>query len=124
MTDTDTQETKDWVVPAIIVGVIAALAIVIAVGFAVNASRANDNSVAGQLERWTSCLRSEGVNVPLIESLRDGGVRITIDGSLLEGGLEIQRVLPALRACEADAPEFVKQFSTILDLMSFIPFQT
>ena len=57
MPDDNVSTERDWVVPAVLVGVVAALAIVLAVGFAYTAQRAADDSVVGQLERWTSCLR-------------------------------------------------------------------
>ncbi|TDI53524.1 MAG: hypothetical protein E2O95_02765 [Acidobacteria bacterium] len=122
MPDDNVSTERDWVVPAVLVGVVAALAIVVAVGFAYTAQRAADDSVVGQLERWTSCLRSEGVNVPLVESLRDGGIRITIDGSLLEEGFDFESVRPALEACESDAPDAVKRVTSFLDYVPFLPF--
>ncbi len=122
MPDVNVSTERDWVVPAVLVGVVAALAIVLALGFAYTARSAADDSVVGQLERWTSCLRSEGVNVPLVESLRDGGVRITIDGSLLEEGFDSESVRPALSACKSDAPDAVKQVTSFLDYLPFLRF--
>jgi len=114
-------EQRDWVIPAVLVGVVVAVAIVIAAVLIVNASDSNDDSLGGQLENWTQCLRSEGVNVPLIEAVRDGGVRITIDGSLLDEGVDFDALRPALNACQSDAPEAVQQFIGFLGYLPLLP---
>ncbi len=122
-TDTDSGNpgSDDWLVPAILVAIVVVLALVIGIIAGVRAGD-GDDSVAGQLERWSSCLRSQGANVPLVESLRDGGFRVTVDGSLVEDGIDMESLRPALDHCEDDAPEGVRKFMTLLDGLSAFPF--
>lgn len=115
-------ESPDWLVPAILVGIVVALAVIIGVVVGVRAGGGDDDSVAGQLEQWSSCLRSEGANVPLVETVRGGGFRITVDGSLVEEGIDMQALQPALAECHDEAPEGVQKVLTMIDGFSNLPF--
>ncbi len=118
MPEESKSEDQDWLVPAILVAVIVTLGLAIGIGTGVRSADRQDVTIAGQLERWSSCLRSEGANVPLVESLRDGGFRVTVDGSLLEDGLDRDALRPALEACEDEAPERIRR---IVELLNAIP---
>lgn len=122
MTPDTTSDDKDWLVPAILVAVVVGVALIIGIIAGVRATGSDDQSVAGQLERWSSCLRSQGANVPLVESLRDGGFRVTVDGSLVDGGIDTEALGPALDACQDDAPEGVRKVMAQLEGMSESPF--
>ncbi|MEN8041392.1 MAG: hypothetical protein ABFR95_07805 [Actinomycetota bacterium] len=122
MTNTTTENDQDWVVPAVLVAVIAVLMLIIGIVIGVRAASDPDDSVAGQLERWTTCLRSEGTNVPLVESMRDGGFRVTVDGALLDDGLDHEALRPALAACEDEAPEAVQGILSLVGGFSEMPF--
>ena len=117
-----TSDDRDWLVPAVLVAIIVAIGLIVAIFLGVRAAGGDDDSVAGQLERWTSCLRAEGANVPLVEPLRDGGFRVTVDGSLVESGINWDALRPALVKCENQAPDGVREITTILGGLSEIPF--
>lgn len=117
----DTSDSRDWLVPAILVGIAAVLILIVGVVVGVRAG-GDDDSVAGQLERWSSCLRSEGANVPLVESLRGGGFRVTVDGSLVEEGIDSEALRPAMESCAEEAPEGVQKVMTLIDGFSNFPF--
>jgi hypothetical protein len=122
MTDGTSPENQDWFVPAILVAVVVVLAVIVGIVIGVRAGGRNDDSVAGQLERWSSCLRSEGANVPLVESVRGGGFRVTVDGSLLDEGFDHEALGHALDVCESEAPEGVRQILSLLDTLPQVPF--
>jgi hypothetical protein len=122
MTDVKPAEDRDWIVPGVLVGVIVILAVIVVVALATQTSDADDDTIAGQLETWTSCLRAEGANVPLVETLRGGGFRITVDGSFVEEGIDEATLRPALDACEEKAPEGVQRMMTLIDGFSEFPF--
>lgn len=122
MTDRTSPVNQDWFVPAVLVAVVIALAVIIGIVTGVRSQGRNDNSVARQLERWSSCLRSEGANVPLFESARDGGFRVTVDGSLLSEGLDPDSIGPALDACLDDVPEGIAKIMSALDDPSWLSF--
>jgi hypothetical protein len=117
-----TQEHEDWVIPAILVLVIVFVLVVIGIFIAVRANSSDDTSPLGQTEAWSRCLRSEGVNVPLIEATGDGGFRITVDGSLIDDGLDRADLPAALSACADEAPERIREFMRWTDRFSDIPF--
>jgi hypothetical protein len=77
------------------------------VGFAIAAVRSNDveDTFAGQVEDYTSCLRDNGAAVPQFEALADGGFRITFDGSVFDGGLDFSRLREAHVACAELTPD-------------------
>jgi hypothetical protein len=122
MTDVKPAEDRDWIVPGVLVGVIVILAVIVVAALATQTSDADDDTIAGQLETWTSCLRAEGANVPLVETLRGGGFRITVDGSFVEEGIDEATLRPALDACEEKAPEGVQRMMTLIDGFSEFPF--
>jgi hypothetical protein len=117
-----TTEQEDWVIPAILLLVIAFVLVVIGIVVAVRANSSDEASPLGQAEAWTRCLRSEGVNVPLIEATGDGGFRVTVDGSLIDDGLDYQALPEALSACADDAPERIREFAERFERYSEIPF--
>ena len=117
-----TSENQDWHVPAILVAIIVTLGLIVAIVVGVRAAGSDDDSVAAQLERWSSCLRSEGANVPLVESLRDGGFRITVDGSLVEDGIDGDALGRAIAECEEKAPDSVRRVMSLLSGFSDLPF--
>jgi hypothetical protein len=121
MADVKPAEDRDWILPAILVGAIVALATVAVIVLAVQASDEQEDTIAGQLETWSSCLRSEGANVPLVETLRGGGFRITVDDSLVEDGIDESTFLPALDECQAQAPEGVQNLMEFVDGISEFP---
>ena len=115
MADAKPLEASDWIVPAVLVGAIVALALVVVIVLAVQASDEQDDTIAGQLETWSLCLRTEGANVPLVETLRGGGFRITVDGSFVDDGIDETTLRPALDECQAQAPEGVERLMTFVD---------
>jgi hypothetical protein len=121
MADTKPSEDRDWIVPAVLVGTIVALVLIVVIVLAVQASDEQDDTIAGQLETWSSCLRSEGANVPLVETLRGGGFRVTVDGSLVEDGSDGATLRPALDNCQAHAPEGVQRLMGLVDGFSEFP---
>lgn len=121
MAEGTASNNQDWHIPAILVAVIVMLGLIGAVIVGVRALGSDDDSVAAQLERWSSCLRSEGANVPLVESLRDGGFRVTVDGSLVHGGLDKDSLGPALDECEDQAPETVRNLMNIINGFTSLP---
>jgi hypothetical protein len=123
MAGNETPEQQDWVIPAVLVGVIVALGLIVVLVLAVRAASSEDGSLPGQLEKWSACLRSEGANVPLVETLRDGGFRVTVDGSLVERGLDLEVLSPALDRCQDDAPESVQRIVALLSGLSDSPFR-
>lgn len=123
MTDVKPVEDQDWFVPAVLVAVIGVLGLIIVIVLAAQASDAEEESIAGQFERWTSCLRAEGANVPLVETIRGGGFRVTVDGSLVEEGIDEAALGPALEACEEESPEGVQQLMSLIDGFSHGPFE-
>jgi len=122
MAGNETPEKQDWVIPAVLVRVIVAIGLIVVLVLAVRAASSEDESFAGQLEKWSVCLRSEGANVPLVEPLRNGGFRITVDGSLVEAGLDLEVMSSALDKCRDDAPESVQRIVTLLNDLSDSPF--
>ena len=122
MTANETPEQRDWVIPAILVGVVVLLGLIVALVLAVRATRGDEGTFAGELERWSACLRSEGANVPLVETLRDGGFRVTVDGSLVEDGIDAEALKPALDECQDEAPESVQKIVALFNGLSDLPF--
>jgi len=122
MPGNETREQEDWVIPAVLVGVIAVLGLIVVLVLAVRATSSDDGTFAGQLEQWSVCLRSEGANVPLVETLRDGGFRVTVDGSLVEVGIDLEALKPALDKCHDDAPESVRKIVALFSGLSDLPF--
>ncbi|MGI9585716.1 MAG: hypothetical protein ACR2N7_09025 [Acidimicrobiia bacterium] len=115
-------KNEDWVIPAILVLVIAFAFIVIGIVIAVNATSSDESTPLAQTEEWSRCLRSEGLNVPLIEATSDGGFRITVDGSLIDDGLNREAIPEALSACADEAPDRIREFMRWTERFSEIPF--
>ncbi|MCL1595398.1 MAG: hypothetical protein M3132_13695 [Actinomycetia bacterium] len=108
MANTTSQEYEDWVIPSILVGVVVVILLGLLAFVSIRDASSDDTSVAGQLETWSRCLRSEGAPVPLVESLNDGGFRITVDASVLESDSGFDSVLSALAACVDESPDKVQ----------------
>jgi hypothetical protein len=121
MVDTTPEENQDWIVPGVLVAVIAVLALIIILVLATQALDEENDTIAGQLATWSSCLRGEGADVPLVETVRGGGFRITVDGSLLVEGIDEATLQPALKACEDQAPEGIQQIMAVIDGYSGFP---
>jgi hypothetical protein len=121
MTETTSEENQDWIVPAVLVAVIAVLGLIIVLVLATQTVDEEDDTIAGQLATWSSCLRGKGANVPLVETVRDGGFRITVDGSLVEEGIDEAALRPALEACEDQAPEGVQRVMALFDGFAEFP---
>ncbi len=109
MTRAAPSRRDDWVVPAILVAVVAVIVAVVGVVFGVRAALSEDATVAGQFETWSRCLRSEGVPVPLVESLGGDGFRITFDGSILDSEIDPDVVRGAFSTCSDDAPKRIRE---------------
>ncbi len=122
MTDRASPENQDWYVPGTLVAVVIVLAVTIGIVVGVRGQGHNDESFTAQLARWSSCLRSEGVNVPLVEPLRDGGFRVTVEGSLLSDGLEPDSIGRALDACSDEVPERITKIVSAMDDLSWLSF--
>jgi hypothetical protein len=118
MADTTPHESQDWIVPGILVAVVAVLGFIIVLVMITQALE-EDDTIPGQLETWSSCLRGQGANVPLVETVRGGGFRITVDGSLLEEGIDEMSLRPALEACEDQAPEGVQRIMALIGFEEF-----
>jgi hypothetical protein len=112
--DTTQPEDTDWFLPAVLVAIAGTLVLIAAIAFGIQSDNGDGSPAEAQLELWSSCLRSEGANVPLAEVLRGGGFRITVDGSLVEEGIDWGTLGPALDECEDQAPE------EVLSMMAFV----
>jgi hypothetical protein len=95
---------RDWLLPAAVVGVAVGVVVVIVFTLALVRTSQPETPIE-QVAAWTACLRREGADVPLIESLPDGGVRVTIEGSILDGDLDPRAYVSAFRACADAMPE-------------------
>jgi hypothetical protein len=112
--DTTQPEGTDWFLPAVLVAIAGTLVLIAAIAFGIQSDNGDGSPAEAQLELWSSCLRSEGANVPLAEVLDGGGFRITLDGSLVEEGIDWETLGPALDECEDQAPE------EVLSMMVFV----
>lgn len=121
MADTEDNQ-RDWLVPAIVVAAVVLVGLIIVIIFAAQSGNDRDDTIAGQLEQWSSCLRAEGANVPLVEALRDGGFRITVDGSLVDDGIDMEALGPAIESCEDEAPEAVQRLMDLVGGLSSMSF--
>jgi hypothetical protein len=100
-------------------GVVVAVLIVV---FAFTSASNQDDSLAGQMERWTTCLRSEGAPVPLVETVGDEGFRITFDESVLVGDFNFDTLSVAFDLCLEDAPDGVQTVADTIDALTSLPF--
>jgi hypothetical protein len=114
-------ESQDWFLPAVLVALAGSLVLIAGIAYGVQSNAVDTDSAAGQLEQWTSCLRSEGANVPQVETLPNGGLRVTVDGSLVDEGINWETLDPALDACEDLAPEEMRSIMGLIEGFSEFP---
>lgn len=114
-------ESQDWFLPAVLVAIAGSLVLIAAIAYGVQSDAVDADSVTGQLEQWSSCLGSQGANVPQVETLHDGGFRITVDGSLVDEGIDWETLGPALEACEDQAPEEMRSMVELIEGFSLFP---
>lgn len=122
MTGRPESNQPDWVIPAVLSVVGAVVAIALVASFVVLAAPSGDDSLAGQMERWTTCLRSEGAPVPLVESIGDEGFRITVDDAVLDASFDHDSLAVAFDLCLDDAPDGVQTIASVVDGFSSLPF--
>ena len=115
-------EQPDWVIPAVLaaVGVVVLLALV--AFLAVRSTSGEDERLASQMERWTTCLRSEGLPVPLVEPVGEEGFRVTVDDPVLDASLDYDSFVVAFDLCIDDAPEGVQKVAAVADGFRSLPF--
>lgn len=119
MTGAEERDHNDWLLPAVLVLVsVLLITVVVGVVYALRSTTGEDDSLAGEMEIWTRCLRSEGAGVPLVESLDGGGFRLTFDDAVLDGEHNPDEFLVAFDQCLDDAPESVQKVATIVDGLS------
>ena len=114
-------ESQDWLLPAALVAIAGSLVLIAAIVYGVQSNAVSADSAAGQLEQWSSCLRSNGANVPEVETLPNGGFRVTVDGSLVDEGVNWEALDPALDACEDHAPEELRSMMRLIEGFSDFP---
>ena len=112
--ETSIKPQRDWVLPAVLVAIVAFVILVVVVAAAYATSDEPDTT-AGSAEAWTRCMRSEGVPVPLVEDLGDGEVRVTcaIDGP--DAADDREAYADAFATCEGQAPERVRELVRFLE---------
>lgn len=95
----------DWLLPVVLI--VVALLVGLA-GWGIyevtRGSEAEDPSLAGQLELYTSCLNDHGANVPLVETRSDGGFVVIVPGSLLEHDVDLEQWAAARDECRPLEP--------------------
>jgi hypothetical protein len=108
--------------PAVLAGFGVVLAVVLIALFAVRSTASEDERLASQLESWTTCLRSEGAPVPLIEPIGDRGFRVTVDDLVLDVSFDYDSISVAFEKCLDDAPVGVQSIAAVIDGLSSLPF--
>ncbi len=91
--------SQNWIPPALLILAAVILGLVAWGVFAATDGDGEDESLAGQVERYTGCLSEHGANVPVVEVSSDGGLVITVPGSLLEGSIDLEQWLEASEQC-------------------------
>lgn len=124
MTARPEHEQPDWMIPAVLAGFGVVLAIVVIAVFAVGSTASEDERFAGQMEVWTTCLRSQGVPVPLVETIGEEGFRVTVDDFVLDASYDHESFSIAFDQCLDDAPEGVQSIAAVIDGLSNLPFGT
>lgn len=114
-------ESKDWFLPAVLVAIAGSLLMIAAIVFGVQSNDVGEDSTVGQLEQWAACLRSEGANVPHVETVPGGGFQITVDGTLVDEGINWGTLGPALDACDELAPEELRSMMPFIGGFSEFP---
>lgn len=123
MTNGQEHETQDWLLPAaLIVAALGLLAISVGVFLALRTESADDGSLSGQMETWTRCLRSEGVPVPLVESLDGDGFRLTFDDVVINADVDFEQIKIGFELCRDSAPDGIKTLVDIAEGLSALQF--
>ena len=91
--------SQDWIPPALLILAAVLLGLAAWAIYAATGGDGEDETLAGQLEQYTGCLRDHGADVPVIEASRDGGLVIIVPGSLLEGDIDLETWLEAREQC-------------------------
>jgi len=122
MTGRTNGEYPDWLIPAILVaigGVVVIALIAIAV---VRSTSTAEPTLAGQMEVWTRCLRSEGAPVPLVEAVGDGGFRVTFDDVVMDAEMDPDVYKAAFDQCLDVAPDGIQTLAGVVDGLKSLPF--
>jgi hypothetical protein len=122
MTVRPESEQPDWLIPALLAAVGAVVVVALVTFFAVRSTSAEDDRFAEQMERWTTCLRSEGAPVPLVEPVGEEGFRVTVDDFVLDASLDHDSFTVAFELCLDDAPGGVQKIAAAIDGLSNLPF--
>jgi len=122
MTAKPEQEQPDWLIPAVLAAVGLVVVVALVGFFVVRSTSSEDDTLAGQMESWTRCLRSEGAAVPLVEAIGEGGFRVTVDDLVLEGQFDFDSFSVAFEKCLDDAPDGVQTIADVIDGLSRLPF--
>ena len=122
MTDIGVSKLPDWLIPAVLAAVGALVAIALVSLLVVQSSSSEDDGLAGQMERWTTCLRSEGAPVPLVEPFGEEGFRVTVDDFVIDSSFDYDSLAVAFDSCLDDAPEGVQTIAAVVDGLSSLPF--
>ena len=112
----------DWLIPAVLatVGLVVLLALI--AFLVVRSTSGEDDRLASQMERWTTCLRSEGVPAPLVEPVGEEGFRVTVDDLVLDAPFDYDSFTIAFDLCLDDAPEAVQTIAVAVDGFRSFPF--
>ena len=123
MTNGQEHENQDWLLPAaLIVAALGLIAISVGAFLALKAESADDGSLSGQMETWTRCLRSEGVPVPLVESLDGDGFRLTFDDVVINADVGFEQIKIGFELCRESAPDGIKKLADIAEGLSDLQF--
>ena len=112
--ETSSKPQSDWILPGILVAIVAFVIFVVVVAAAYATSGESDTT-DGSAEAWTRCMRNEGVRVPLVEDLGDGEVRVTFDVDGPDATDDREAYAEAFAACEDHAPERVRELVRLLE---------
>ena len=122
MTDTGESKQPDWLIPAVLAAVGVVVVLTLVSFLVVRSTSSEDERLAGQMERWTTCLRSEGAPVPLVEPVGEEGFRVTVDDFVMESSFDYDSLTVAFDLCLDDAPAGVQTIAAVFDGLSSLPF--
>jgi len=122
MTGRADHEQPDWLIPAILVAVAGVVVFALIVIFAVRSTSSDEATLAGQMEVWTRCLRSEGAPVPLVEAVGDGGFRVTFDDVVMDAHMDPDVYKAAFDQCLDVAPDGIQTLAGVVDGLKSLPF--
>lgn len=101
MTD---ERTSNWFAAAVLILIVALLGVGVWGLLERSTGDVSDDSLVGQLERYTACLSDNGANLPVVEGQGDGGFAVVVPGALLDG--DIGDLRGAWEACRDAEPAF------------------